>query len=337
MSLLPEACGCAWWTGVAASGKSTLTKLLGSLSSKPTAWSLSELTTPFGLEGILHSSCITVDEVKNNGEIPAEETFKSLVTGEFMTVARKHKPPLVQYQNRASLYVCSNYPPFVKDKSTEGTWRRLTCLDWPTEIPEDQRIKNFHKIILAKEGEVFLDWMLEGLSRLMRRGGQLPYGNDRPLAVRELTEDLRDGQDSVRSWAMAVSLKQTSSYTKTHADVYASYLDFCTRRVLEPLEKPVLFRQLKASRRWNGKFTQTKPAGWMGTGRPNFLALEWGDDTTGVNPQFLGFPKAATPVSTPMTPTERDAMLMNTGRKVETCSEEDFMFPEIPVAAGGKE
>jgi hypothetical protein len=126
---------------------------------------------------------------------------------------------------------------------------------------------------------------------------------------------------------MAVSLKQAPNYTKTHADVYASYLDFCTRRALEPLDKPVLFRQLKASRRWNGKLSQAKPAGWMGIGRPNFLALEWGDDTTGVNPQFLGFPKPSAPSpATPMTPAERDAMLLNVGRQVEPCSDEDCPF-----------
>ena len=196
MTLLPGNYQMAtWWFGVPGSGKSTLAEAVELMQKQVARLNLQTLGDTFALEGIIGANLIIVDE--NECEKYNEGTFKSLVSGNGVPINRKHLSVL-NYHSHAKWLLTSNSAPFFRDKSG-GVARRLSIVEWKVQIPETEREQDFHKMLVGEEGQIFLDWMLEGAQRIVNRG-RFMADHELPAASREAKQASVHNSDSIASW-----------------------------------------------------------------------------------------------------------------------------------------
>lgn len=252
-ALVQEQCGltllpanyqiASWWVGAAGSGKSTLVELCKAMQRQVACISLDDLGKQFGLEGLVGASVVQVDEVE--AERWAEGRFKSLVGGNGCSIDRKNEKALMDYHLWAKWLITSNAKPFVRDKS-DGVWRRLCIVPFDVVIPEEQRVKDFHLLLLKEEGAQILDWMLEGAQRLVCRDRFLAE-HERPQAVRELKEESRNDCDSVRAWVKIFDVRLGGAGDDLHTKdtIYNNYETWCKAAHQEPLLPRVFWKGLR--------------------------------------------------------------------------------------------
>ena len=153
------------WVGNGRNGKSVLLKVMEKLHSKVGSISLDKLSD-FGLTPIVNASLVVSSETPKGGI--DEQALKQIISGDPVTVEYKFKDSF-KYSPTAKLLIACNRFPHVKDDSN-GVWRRLQIVHWGVNLTEDQEIPNMEKKIIDNEIKAVLDWCLQGLSRLLRRG-----------------------------------------------------------------------------------------------------------------------------------------------------------------------
>jgi P4 family phage/plasmid primase-like protien len=245
MGLLPKNYQMAsWWVGVAGSGKSTLAELCKAMQRQVATVSLDQLGNRFTLEQLMGASLIIVPEVEFGPW--AEGPFKSVCGGDSQTVDRKNEKALVGVIFRAKWLIISNTLPFVRDKSN-GVWRRLCVVPFEVCIPENERVPEFHNVLLKEEGDLILDWMLEGAARLVERG-RFMSEDERPAAIRHVKEEARVDSDSVRAWVTAYGVSTTAvrSDHKRKEDVYAEYVKWCKSAGTVAIDENPFWKNIRA-------------------------------------------------------------------------------------------
>lgn len=249
MVLLPHVYSiAAWWYGAAGSGKSTLQELCELFVAQTARTSLDSLGDDFALESLVGASLILVDE--NEPARWCEARFKTLVSGNGVSVNRKHEKALHSYQSKAKWIISSNDAPFVRD-SSDGVWRRLCIIKYEQDLPQSDQIRHFHKVLFSEEGAAIFDWMLAGAQRLVLRGRFLPR-DEWPERVRRWNSEVRRATDSVLSWVEDDNVAVTPNFSRCMDQIYGAYFEYCEGASLSPLEKPVLARALTRCTRLRG-------------------------------------------------------------------------------------
>lgn len=210
----------AWWWGVAGSGKSTLAGLVEAVLSSVSSVQLENLSDTFGLEPIVGAQLIRVEEVEM-GVKWDEGKFKPVVSGDGVYVNRKNEKAIGSYKSRSKWLITSNPEPFVRDKS-DGVLRRLGIVHWAHKIQGDQD-PLFAKKVLQEEGRLFLDWMIEGALRVIRRGRMMSE-KELPRVAREYRESVRRNSDSVRDWVIEENVRFAPGKWKPTSEILAHFL-----------------------------------------------------------------------------------------------------------------
>jgi len=222
----------AWWHGAAGSGKSSLAEAVEAMHNKVARLDLATLSDVFALEHIIGANLILVDEVECDRW--KEGTFKTLVSGNGIGINRKHLSVL-NYHSKAKWIITSNSAPFFRDKSG-GVARRLSIVEWAHTIPEDERITDFHKKLLEEEGQLFLDWMLEGARRVVARG-RFMADHELPEAARSYKQAVIHNADSIASWVhsdrVAFGEAAGSDKWKSIKAIHARYVAWCQKKGFE--------------------------------------------------------------------------------------------------------
>lgn len=232
-----------WWYGEGRNGKGVLSKLLQKFHARVATASLTKLDDAFGIEQLVGCSLIVVDEAPKGTW--CEEIFKSLVSGDPVHVNRKMEKAVLYY-NHASILITSNPAPFIRDNSN-GVHERLQVVKWTVVVPEDKRIHDLDQKIFEQEGHIVLDWLLEGLQRIVRRGG-LMRDHEMPESVRRTKKQLRTANDSVGAWIEDYGV-QYDAHTQnpmTKDDVYEAFVEWCQEDGRKVLEANVFWRELSA-------------------------------------------------------------------------------------------
>lgn len=255
MSLLPGRYQIAvWWWGDAGCGKSMLANLVASMQRQVTTARLHNLDSPFGLENLIGASLVRVDEVPPKRW--CEETWKSLVSGDPVSVERKWVGGAVVLCSKAFWIICSNGAPFVTDP-TDGVWRRLCVTRWGNPLPGEKQEESYHKTLLASEGRAILDWMLAGAVRIVRRGRFLPE-SQWPASMRREKGDTRANSDSVTAWIVTQNARPfdtsiTAGEWKTKGSIYEDYEQFCAAAQRDVLRPEVFWRGVHQHPIFSGK------------------------------------------------------------------------------------
>ena len=223
----------AWWVGDGRNGKGVLAKLLQKFHFKTACLSLKKLDNEFHLEVLPGASFILIDEVPKGAW--CEETFKSLQSGDAVSINRKNKPALSAFSNSAKTIILSNANPFVRDTSN-GVHERLCVVRWTAVIPEDQRIDRLEQAIFEEEGHIVLDWLLQGIQRIVKRGRFMPEA-ERPTAVQSMKKSVRFDNDSVGAWAQDSGATYNPNCKHAKEEIYEAYEKYCQeegKHILEP-------------------------------------------------------------------------------------------------------
>ena len=241
----------AWWVGQGRNGKGMMTKLLSLFHSRVAVLNLHKLDNDFYLENLVGASLLLVQEV-GKGKW-SEETFKSLCAGDSYCITRKHKSALPDYMNEGKFIICSNDPPFVQD-TTLGVHERLCAVNWDCVIPVEDRIAQLDQIIFNEEGHIVLDWLLEGVQRIAKRGRFIPI-EQRPQSVQNLRADVRFDNDCVGAWIVGDGIHYNAKCKHSKEEVYIQYEEWCHSEARKVLDPHVFWRLLWAK----PEFSKAKP------------------------------------------------------------------------------
>lgn len=107
------------------------------------------------------------------GELPEESViggakFKMVVAGEEITDSFKGKDRF-KFRPIATHWFASNFLPRSRDTSG-GFVRRWLVLDFNRIVPDNERVPDFWRILIAEEREAIAAWAVKGLIRLQKSG-----------------------------------------------------------------------------------------------------------------------------------------------------------------------
>ncbi|MBH1408380.1 hypothetical protein I5U08_02500 [Stenotrophomonas maltophilia] len=233
-----------WLYGKAKSAKSTFMQLLALFHSRNSVvqMKLDRIDCPFETQRLLGASLIMTDEVNYKKNFH-EESFKSIVTQEPISIARKNEVSINNYNLKAKWVVCSNQAPNITDDS-EGVWRRIALYEFKNAIPDGERIKDYHKVLFREEGFEILQWVLEGAQRLLKRGRFLEE-SEWPKACRQVKQVVRIESNSVTHWCSEQGVTTCGRFTDK-TTVYHRYLEFCAAAHVDPFAANIFWRHLKS-------------------------------------------------------------------------------------------
>ncbi|WP_152905263.1 DNA primase family protein [Stenotrophomonas maltophilia] len=242
MLLLPQNYQLAvWWWGEGGTGKSTLAELMCLYQSNPARPKLHTLDKGFGTEVILGASLLVTTEV--SGGKWCEETWKSIVAQDGISVERKNISTIKTYRNRAKWLICSNDAPFVVDK-TNGVWRRMTILKWTNVVPDEQKKKDYYMEMFKEEGDAILCWILEGAQRLVKRGRFLPE-SQWPAEAIAMKEEVKTVSNNIKMWMKDEKVSKSKGF-QDKAVIYQRYLDFCQLFQTIPVDTSIFWRSMSS-------------------------------------------------------------------------------------------
>lgn len=154
--------------GKAKTGKSQALEVLRAMmppaataSVSPTVWNERFQLTP--MVGKTLNIC---------GELPEEATisgraFKEVVEGTPQNTEFKGQS-IFEFKPIAAHWFASNFLPRSRDTSG-GFTRRWLIFDFNRIVPAEERILNFHNMLVAEEREAIAAWAVQGLKRLMEQ------------------------------------------------------------------------------------------------------------------------------------------------------------------------
>lgn len=147
-----------------------------------------------------------------------EGMIKQFVSGETMTIERKHKAPF-ETKPTARLTYLMNILPRISDRSN-GIWRRLIMLPWDQTIEEGQRDKRLiDPNFWIKSGELpgIFNWAMVGLYRLRKNGSFT-----KPLVCIDATDKYRMESNPHQNFLLEYCVLNEDESTAT-TDLYKAY------------------------------------------------------------------------------------------------------------------
>lgn len=232
----------AWWVGDGGAGKGTLSKLLLRFHSKSATLDLHKLADPHHLEPLVGATFVMVDEVEQKGRW-AEKEWKSIISNDPVSVNPKHRPSF-KYQSTAYWIICSNQEPLIRDDS-DGVRRRLVVVPWTGSArARGTSTPDLDRKIFEQEGTLFLGWIVEGLMRLLKRGGPL-YGAALPEAVKAMARQIHTDNDSVETWFEACEIVPAAGVEHTKGEIYEAYRKYAEDAHLFVYERESFWKRFK--------------------------------------------------------------------------------------------
>lgn len=227
------------WLGEGANGKGVLANIVQALHGNIAAVNLGALEG-FKLSVLVGANLIYADEVPR-ARIN-EQLIKSMIAGERVQVDRKHRDPL-SIHIRGKWVVCGNHLPAVADHSV-GFWRRWDIVPFGATVPARERDPQLAKRIVETELSGVLLWALEGLLRLLARGGFEP---EVPAAMAQALHEAKADTNSVMAWMDDVDVSIGGDCRATKAEVFERYRNWCGDNALQTLGSTQFWTRLRSS------------------------------------------------------------------------------------------
>ncbi len=176
-----------WLAGQPGGGKSTILEGLNAmLGARVCLLGLSDIEkSRFALTN-LPGKTLAISTEQPGGYVAAVQMLNAIISGEPITVDRKFRDP-VTIIPRAKIAWALNELPRVGSEGV-GLFRRVKVLTLPP-IPEQDRDPQVKEAVKL-EGAGILNWALDGLARLRKRGRF-----DVPPGVQEATQRFREAND----------------------------------------------------------------------------------------------------------------------------------------------
>lgn len=227
------------WLGEGANGKGVLANIVQALHGNIAAVNLDALEG-FKLSVLVGANLIYADEVPRSRI--NEQLIKSMIAGERVQVDRKYRDPL-SIHIRGKWVVCGNHLPAVADHSV-GFWRRWDIVPFGASVPARERDPQLARRIIETELSGVLLWALEGLLRLLARGGFEP---EPPAAMAKALHDAKADTNSVLAWMDDVGVTIGGDCKATKAEVFQRYRRWCEENALQTLGSTQFWTRLRSA------------------------------------------------------------------------------------------
>lgn len=224
--------------GTGANGKSVFFEIVNALLGKEntSSYSLESLTDTSGY----YRAMIANKLVNYASEIsPNLETaiFKQLVSGEPVEARLPYGRPM-QIRQYAKMIFNSNELP--KDvEHTHAYFRRFLIIPFDVTIPEREQDKQLHTKIIEQELSGVLNWVLDGLNRLLK---QQRFSHC--SASIEAVEKYKTQSDSVKLFMDENGYQKHPTKYKLIKELYNEYRTFCNDDGFKPVNKSNFKRRL---------------------------------------------------------------------------------------------
>lgn len=226
------------WIGSGANGKSCLAKVVKALHSSIAALRLNDLDG-FSLAEAVDASLLYCDELPTFGL--HEETLKALITGEPLRINRKHRSAITASVT-ARIIAMGNVLPSIKD-SSDGVWRRIEVVPFERHVTPEKIDPFLADRIIAEDLSGVLNWALEGLSRVMKRGFKLEPCI--PAIMEAALLQNRAESDSVYAWLLEEPVAISDKSTTPKSIVYNEYQQWCKQGQVRALNVVQFWKSMR--------------------------------------------------------------------------------------------
>jgi putative DNA primase/helicase len=230
--LLEEFASCLWRSsnlqlaymhvGKGANGKSTFFKMVETLLGK-------ENISHEGIHNLawnrfaaaeLDEKLANIHADISNNEISQTGILKQLISGDAITVERKHKNPF-RLESYAKHFFSCNELAQVYD-SSDAWFRRWLIIEWKQQFMDDKADKNIlYKLTTEEERSGILNILLGIVRKLIQKG---------KLSTNKTTEQIRvewqDRADLIQAFISRNIEKDANSYI-TKEELYSKYVKWC--------------------------------------------------------------------------------------------------------------
>lgn len=173
----------------------------------------------------------------SEGAIWNDQRVKDLSSREHIR-ARKLYKEAFDFPPTHKLWIRGNNTPGVKD-ATDGFWRRMIPTAWGVTIPDEEKIADLDKRIIAEELEGVLAWMVRGAIKWAKDGLQIPQSvEDERLGYKQET-------DIVGRW-IEENLDKKEGARTAAVELYRDFQKFCESLGMHPMSEFALGRALVA-------------------------------------------------------------------------------------------
>ena len=225
--------------GTGANGKSVMFETVEALLGKDnvTNYSLQSLTDKEG-----YSRAKIVGKLVNYAsEISTDlesSRFKALVSGERIEARLPYGQPFSATDYAKLVFNCNRLPKDVEH--LEAYFRRFLIVPFTVTIPDNEQDKQLAGKIAERELPGVLNWVLEGLNRLLEQ-----KAFSECAASKHALERYRRESDSVLTFLDEQDYKAHPNQTKTLDDLYQEYKVFCSNDGYKATGKKVFRERLE--------------------------------------------------------------------------------------------
>lgn len=226
--------------GTGANGKSVFFDVINALLGREnvSTYSLQNLTDKPGY----YRAMIATKLVNYASEINRKldpTLFKQLVSGEPVEARLPYGQPFIM-ENYARLIFNTNELP--KDvEHTNAYFRRFLIIPFEVVIPEPLQDKNLANKIIAKELPGVLNWVLEGMKRLVQNKAFTQSD-----IVNNQIKDYKNESDTAWLFLQEMGYVPDNSNYKTLRDMYGQYRTFCSENNYRAYSNRSFMKQLKS-------------------------------------------------------------------------------------------
>jgi putative DNA primase/helicase len=230
--LLEEFASCLWRSsnlqlaymhvGKGANGKSTFFKMVETLLGKENISheSIHNLAWNRFAAAELDEKLANIHADISNNEISQTGILKQLISGDAITVERKHKNPF-RLESYAKHFFSCNELAQVYD-SSDAWFRRWLIIEWKQQFMDDKADKNIlYKLTTEEERSGILNILLGIVRKLIQKG---------KLSTNKTTEQIRvewqDRADLIQAFISRNIEKDANSYI-TKEELYSKYVKWC--------------------------------------------------------------------------------------------------------------
>jgi putative DNA primase/helicase len=178
------------------------------------------------------------------------------LTGRDRITARFLRQEFFEFDPTFKIWIATNHKPVVRENSI-AFWRRIRLIPFTVQIPNEEIIPNFEKILLEEKEGIF-NWILEGFRKW--RENRLGI----PEEVKKATQDYRDEMDVLGEFISTMCIENPEIRTATK-ELYQAYCNWCKENGEEPISSRAFGRRLE-ERGYKAVRLAHGTRGWQGLG-----------------------------------------------------------------------
>ncbi len=244
-----------WFYGPLGCGKSTILEgVQAMLGERATLLGLADVEKSRFALGNLRGKTLAVASEQPAIYMQATHVLNAIISGEKIRTERKFQDP-IEFIPRVKLIWAMNELPRVQDAGN-GLFRRVKVIKFPalSAGERDPKIKE----AIKTEGAGILNWAIEGLARLTKRGGF-----DVPECVKNATDNFQKNNDTASAFVFDCC-KVGTEYKAKSSLLYEAYKTWC----LANGHKPKASNNISDDWERIGFEKKKEPAGmfWNGVG-----------------------------------------------------------------------